>query len=64
MRLWRKKRAGTQLDFEYEQLVQYGGRIRTCCPTAPDTAHTGTCSNSLMRCGEERFFVNEAREEA
>lgn len=32
---------------------------RTCCPTPPDTSHTGTCKNSLMRSGQERFFVNE-----
>lgn len=31
---------------------------RTCCPTPPNTAHTGTCVNSVMRCGEEKFFVN------
>lgn len=31
---------------------------RTCCATSPSTAHTGTCPNSVMRCGEERFLVN------
>lgn len=32
---------------------------RTCCDTPWNTSHTGTCHNSLMRSGEERFFVNE-----
>ena len=33
---------------------------RTCCPTLPGTAHTGTCFvNSVMRSGEERFQVND-----
>jgi len=33
---------------------------RTCCPTPAGTAHTGMCPNSLMRCGEERFWANTA----
>jgi hypothetical protein len=32
---------------------------RTCCPTPPNTSHTGACPNSLMRSGKEKFFTNE-----
>jgi hypothetical protein len=32
---------------------------RTCCPTPPNQAHTGMCKNSLMRSGEELWFVND-----
>ena len=33
--------------------------VRTCCPTPTNTSHSGTCPNSLMRSGEERFLVND-----
>jgi hypothetical protein len=38
----------------------YAGR--TCCPTPPNGAHTGTCKNAIVMCGEERFWVNELPE--
>jgi len=32
---------------------------RVCCPTPPNTAHIGTCKNSMMNTGEEWFFIND-----
>lgn len=34
-------------------------RQRTCCATAPGRSHAGTCPNSIMRSGEERWHANE-----
>lgn len=39
----------------WKQLIH----VRTCCPTPWNTSHTGMCPNSVMRCGTERFLVNE-----
>lgn len=51
------RRKRRDLEAEHEQLVRY--RERTCCPTPWNTSHAGTCDNSVMRCGEQRWNVNE-----
>lgn len=55
---WRRI-AETAISPEARQKMMYLQPRRVCCPTPPDSAHAGTCLNSLMRSGEERFFINE-----
>jgi hypothetical protein len=47
------------LEQELADISRVIEESRTCCPTLPNGAHTGLCKNSLMRSGEERWFVNE-----
>lgn len=55
---WRRI-AETAISPETRQKMMYLQPRRICCPTPPDSSHTGTCKNSLMHSGEERFFINE-----
>lgn len=55
---WRRI-AETPLDPETRRNAMYLQPRRICCLTPPDTAHTGTCKNSRMRSGQERFFSND-----
>lgn len=40
-----------------ERHPQPGGR--TCCDTPAPGPHAGTCPNSVMMCGEERWLATE-----
>jgi hypothetical protein len=48
------------VNIQAERDITSQGRI--CCPTPPNTAHTGICKNSVMNTGEEWFFVNDLPE--